>query len=134
MRNPTWLTLLALPLSLTACDNSENVEMPMESEDMPMAADGMPMATDEMPMNGDDMPMTGDVRTASGEGTVTAIDAAAGTITLDHGPVAAMGWPSMTMAFDIAPEVRDQIAIGDKVAFEFEASDAGNRITSLSKK
>ena len=134
MRNLTWLILLALPLSLTACDNSDNVEMPMDSEDMPMAADGMPMATDEMPMNADDMPMTGAVRTASGEGTVTAIDAAVGTITLDHGPVAAMDWPSMTMAFDIAPEVRDQIAIGDKVAFEFEASDAGNRITSLSKK
>ena len=134
MRIPTWLTLLALPLSLAACDNSDNVEMPMDSEDMPMAADGMPMATDEMHMNADDMPMTGAVRTASGEGTVTAIDAAVGTITLDHGPVAAMGWPSMTMAFDIAPEVRDKIAIGDTVTFEFEASDAGNRITSVSKK
>ena len=134
MRNPTWLILLALPLSLAACDNANDAEMPMESEDMPIAADGMPMATDDMPMNEDNMPMTGAARTASGEGMVTAIDAEAGTITLDHGPVPAMNWPAMNMAFDAAPEVLDQVAVGDAVTLEFEASDAGNRITSISKK
>lgn len=129
MRNPTWLILLALPLSLAACDNANETEMPMEDEAMPMAAD-------DMPMEGDNMPMTqsGAARTASAEGRVTAIDSEAGTITLDHGPVPAMDWPSMTMAFDAAAEVRDHVAVGDSVTFEFEASDAGNRITSISKK
>lgn len=129
MRNPTWLILLTLPLSLAACDNANDAEMPMENE-------GMPMATDNMPMNSDNMPMiqSGAVRTASGEGTVKAIDAQAGTITLDHGPVPAMDWPAMTMAFDAAPEVRDQVTVGDSVTFEFETSDAGNRITSVSKR
>lgn len=136
MRNLTWLTLLAVPLSLTACDNANDTEMPMESEDMSMASENMPMEADEMPMDGENMPMTqsGATRTGSGEGTVKAIDAQAGTITLDHGPVPAMEWPAMTMAFDAAPEVRGQVAVGDSVAFEFEASDAGNRITSVRKK
>jgi Cu(I)/Ag(I) efflux system protein CusF len=129
MRNPTWLILLALPLSLTACERANDAEMPMETEDMPMA-------TSDMPMNSDNMPMaqSGAARTGSGEGTVTAIDAEAGTITLDHGPVPVMDWPAMTMAFDATPEVRDQVAVGDKVTFEFEVSDAGNRITSISKR
>ena len=129
MRNLIWLTLLAVPLSLAACDNANDTEMPMENEDMPMAAGDMPMNSDNMPMI-----QSGAARTASGEGTVTAIDAEAGTITLDHGPVPAMEWPAMTMAFNAAPEVRDQVAVGDSVTFEFEESDAGNRITSVSKK
>jgi len=87
-------------------------------------------------MNSDNMPMapSGAARTGSGEGKVTAVDAEAGTVTLDHGPVPAMNWPAMTMAFEAAPEVRGQVAVGDSVSFEFEASDSGNRITSISKK
>lgn len=119
---------LALSLALTACDNASDSEMPMATEDMPMAADNMPMDGENMPMM-----QSGAPRTGSAEGTVTAIDAEAGTITLDHGPVPAMEWPAMTMAFDAAPEIRDGLAVGDTVAFEFEASDAGNQITSVSK-
>src|SRR3546814_1691553 len=40
---------------------------------------------------------------AKGTGTVTAIDSAAGKITLDHGPIAELQWPAMTMAFDAPP-------------------------------
>src|SRR3546814_9271240 len=32
---------------------------------------------------------------AKGTGTVTAIDSAAGKITLDHGPIAELQWPAM---------------------------------------
>jgi Cu(I)/Ag(I) efflux system protein CusF len=136
MRNLTLLTLLAVPLSLTACDNANDADMPMENEEMPIALEDMPMGADAMSMDGENMPtiQSGAARTASAEGTVTAIDAEAGTITLDHGPVPAMDWPAMTMAFDAAPEVRSQVAVGDAVTFEFEASDAGNRIASISKK
>ena len=117
MPSLTWLTLLAVPLSLTACDNANDTEMPMEDE-------GMPMGPDATPMDGENMPtiQSGAARTASAEGTVTAIDAEA------------LDWPAMTMAFDAAPEVRSQVAVGDAVTFEFEASDAGNRIASVSKK
>ncbi|OBX19002.1 hypothetical protein A9995_10400 [Erythrobacter sp. QSSC1-22B] len=119
---------MALSLALAGCDNASDSEMPMATEEMPMAVD-------EMPMNVENMPMTqsGAVRAGSAQGTVTEIDAEAGTITLDHGPVPAMEWPAMTMAFDATPEVRDEVAVGDTITFEFEASDAGNQITSVSK-
>lgn len=129
MRNSTWLSVLVMPLALAACDNGNDAEMPMENEDMAMTAD-------EMPMNGEDMPMTqsGAVRAASAEGTVTAIDADAGTITMSHGPVPALEWPAMTMAFGAAQPIRDQVSVGDTVTFAFEASDDSNQIISVSKR
>lgn len=129
MRYSTWMSLLVLPFALAACDNASDAEMPMENEDMAMTADGMPI-------NGDNMPMTqsGAVRAASAEGTVTAIDANAGTITMKHGPVPAMEWPAMTMAFDAPQPIRDRVSVGDTVTFEFETSDKGNQIISVSKR
>jgi Cu/Ag efflux protein CusF len=84
----------------------------------------------------EDMPMTGSeagTRTASGEGTVTAVDDEAGTITIDHEPVPAVEWPAMTMAFDASENLRQGIAVGDEVTFSFRMSDGGNELTSISK-
>ena len=92
MRHTTLITLLAAPLALAACDSGQDTA---EMEDMPMAEDAMMM-------DGQDMPMadTGNaMQSASAQGTVTAIDAEAGTITVDHGPVPAIEWPAMTMPF-----------------------------------
>ena len=52
----------------------------------------------------DDMNMAEPASTAptgpiTGAGTVTAVDAAAGTISLDHGPIEAISWPAMSMQF-----------------------------------
>jgi len=38
-------------------------------------------------------------RSGHGTGTVKAIDMKTGTVTIQHGPIAAVGWPAMTMAF-----------------------------------
>ena len=98
MRITTLVTLLAAPLALTACGSGDDTEM---MDDTAMA-DGQ-MADGQMPMDDGDMPMMGSdsaMQTASAEGTVTAIDADAGTITVDHGAVAAIEWPAMTMAYD----------------------------------
>ena len=46
------------------------------------------------------------VRTGKGTGFIKAIDARAGTVTLQHGPIAGLGWPAMTMTFKAAPEGR----------------------------
>src|SRR3546814_17500588 len=35
-----------------------------------------------------------------GEGTITAIDPAKNMVTLDHGEIAALQWPPMTMGFE----------------------------------
>ncbi|HEX9806782.1 MAG TPA: copper-binding protein [Alteraurantiacibacter sp.] len=124
MRVATLMTMLAAPLALAACNSGEEAA---ETDDMPMTES---MPADDTAMMGQDAAM----RTASAEGTVTAIDAEAGTITIDHGPVAAIEWPAMTMAFQADEAARGTVAVGDEVTFDFEIGDAGSRIVSISKK
>ena len=96
----------------------------------------MPMAEDAMMMDGQDMPMadTGNaMQSASAQGTVTAIDAEAGTITVDHGPVPAIEWPAMTMAFEADEQLRSEVSVGEGIAFEFRTGSEGSVITSITK-
>lgn len=72
-------------------------------------------------------------KTAKASGTVTAIDKAAGTITLDHGAIPEAGWPAMTMAFKAAPALLDSVKVGDKVAFELALKDGSGEVTSIAK-
>lgn len=54
------------------------------------------------------------------EGTVDSIDLKGGTITLNHGPVASLKWPAMTMDFKAAnASLLKDLKPGAKVAFEF---------------
>ena len=132
MRITTLVTLLAAPLALAACDSGDNTEA---MDEMPMA-DGQ-MADGQMPMDGGDMSMMGSdsaMQTASAEGTVTAIDADAGTITVDHGAVPEIEWPAMTMGFEADEQLRQDVAVGDAISFEFTTGEGGNTITSITKK
>ncbi|WP_236672296.1 copper-binding protein [Croceicoccus sp. YJ47] len=126
MRHTTLITLLAAPLALAACDSSQDTA---EMEDMPMADDAMMMDGQDMPM-GD----TGNaMQSASAQGTITAIDAEAGTITVDHGPVPAIEWPAMTMAFEADEQLRSEVSVGEGIAFEFRTGSEGSVITSITK-
>ena len=70
----------------------------------------------------------GDHKTASGTGTVVALNATAKKITLDHGPMAAIDWPAMKMEFPTAPSVDlSKVKVGDKV--KFTLSGSGNNYT-----
>ncbi|MEO9904628.1 MAG: copper-binding protein [Nisaea sp.] len=132
MRITTLVTLLAAPLALAACDSGDNTEA---MDEMPMA-DGQ-MADDQMSMDDGDMAMMGSdgaMQTASAEGTVTAIDADAGTITVDHGAVPEIEWPAMTMGFEADEQLRQDVAVGDAFSFEFTTGEGGNTITSITKK
>lgn len=71
---------------------------------------------------------------AKGTGKVTALDKAAGTITLDHGPIAELNWPAMTMAFKAAPALIDSVKIGDEVDFDLKVEGSDGEITAISKK
>jgi Cu/Ag efflux protein CusF len=64
-------------------------------------------------------------------GVVKAVDAKAGTVTIAHQPIKALGWPAMTMPFKVAsPAVLDKVAVGRKVQFTLvSASDP--KISSL---
>ena len=68
-----------------------------------------------------------------GKGTVTAIDAKAGTVTLDHEAIPEAGWPAMTMSFSAPAEVIAKATPGQKVAFDLRVEDKGGTITGIEK-
>jgi Cu(I)/Ag(I) efflux system periplasmic protein CusF len=86
-------------------------------------------------MSGDmsNMAMPAGAKMGKGTGTVTAIDKAAGKITLEHGPIPEVGWPAMTMAFDAKPAVLAGLAVGDKVAFDVTVNGSAGEVTAATK-
>jgi Cu/Ag efflux protein CusF len=86
-------------------------------------------------MSGDmgNMAMPAGTKMGKGIGTVTAIDKAAGKITLNHGPIPAVGWPAMTMAFNAKPELLDGVAVGDKVVFDVAVKGNAGEVTAIAK-
>jgi Cu(I)/Ag(I) efflux system membrane fusion protein len=68
------------------------------------------------------------------EGTVDGIDAAAGTISLNHGPVASLKWPTMTMEFKAAnASLLQGLKPGAKVAVEFVERQPGEWVITAVK-
>jgi Cu/Ag efflux protein CusF len=67
-------------------------------------------------------------------GTVTAVNAAAGAITLSHDPIPAIQWPAMTMEFHAEnPAILQGIAVGDHVTFELKSAADTGTITMVQK-
>ena len=65
------------------------------------------------------------------EGTLDAIDAEAGSLTLTHVEIPALSWPAMTMDFVIAdPGLVKDIAPGTSVRFVFKAGEPGEYIVT----
>jgi Cu/Ag efflux protein CusF len=85
-----------------------------------------------------DMPAMGDKgdkkqTTASGTGTVVAVNAANKKVTLDHGPMPALKWPAMKMEFAAAPSVDlSKVKVGDKVNFTLSGSGNSYTVQSVS--
>jgi Cu(I)/Ag(I) efflux system protein CusF len=78
-------------------------------------------------------PPAGEVKRATATGVVQSVDVEAKTVTIAHGPVDALGWPGMTMAFQ-APSVDfATIKAGDNVSFEFESSGMDGTIVSITR-
>jgi Cu(I)/Ag(I) efflux system membrane fusion protein len=89
--------------------------------------DGAPIAADmkmDMEMDSPD--------TYETEATVLSLNASARQITLDHNPVPALGWPSMTMGFAVASDVDlSNFKAGDRVRVSFRKNETGYQIISL---
>ena len=109
-----------------------------------LAACGEKAATNATPANatasastaaGDmgNMAMPAHTKMGKGTGTVTAIDKAAGKITLNHGPIPGVGWPAMTMAFNAKPELLDSVAVGNNVAFDLTLRGSAGEVTAIHK-
>ena len=96
---------------------------------------GMDMKGGDMPMKG--MDMKKDKKDAGGTvhkatGKVTKVDTAQGSVTIAHGPVPSMNWPSMTMAFKAKDKAMLQkIKPGDQVEFSFVQSGKDHTITEI---
>ena len=120
----TMITLVALGL-LVGCSSETNDQ----NQATPEAAAPAAGAEGMDGMQRDSATAT----TASATGTVQSVDASAGTVTIDHGPVEALQWPAMTMTFQ-APDV-DLAAIekGDQVSFEFTSTGMDGTITSITE-
>lgn len=119
MRHSLMLAAV-MGLGLAACNAPDEVPPATEAA----APDAADMAT---------MPMTSDAaaQTGTGTGVVTAVDAGSGTITVDHGPIPAVGWPEMTMRFTASPAVLADARPGGRVEFDVTVRDGVNEITAI---
>ena len=68
---------------------------------------------------------------ASATGIVKVVDTTAGKITISHGPVAALKWPAMTMAFKATPAQLAAVHVGQKVDFEFMSKGMDGTLTRI---
>jgi Cu/Ag efflux protein CusF len=124
---------LALATGLAGCSQKQTAEAEKPAAAAPEVT--APAAT-AAPASGSDMAgmaMSGDTKMAKGTGTVMAVDAAAGTITIDHAPIPEANWPAMKMAFKASPEVAKQVKAGDKVAFDLKLQGGGGEVISVTK-
>ena len=79
------------------------------------------------------MGKTKQAMTASGTGTVAAVNSARRKVTLDHGPIAEIKWPAMKMEFTTAPSVElSKVKVGDKVRFTIRGSGSSYTVQSIS--
>jgi Cu(I)/Ag(I) efflux system membrane fusion protein len=67
--------------------------------------------------------------THRGEGNIEAVDAARGTVTLAHAPIASLKWPAMTMDFRVKdPALARTMKPGQKIGFEFIDAGGGDYV------
>jgi Cu(I)/Ag(I) efflux system protein CusF len=110
------LVLVAAASALAACgrDDAPNAStMPnMPSAQQPTA--GQPSAENR------------------GMGVVQSVDAANGSLTIAHEPIAALGWPAMTMTFKAErPDLLKGVEAGEHIEFTLRGRDMSAVVTSI---
>lgn len=71
----------------------------------------------------------------SGTGTIVSANASAGSVILKHEPIAAIGWPRMTMQFKAKNKAQlAKLKKGDKVQFQLEQSGQDYVISNIQAK
>jgi Cu(I)/Ag(I) efflux system protein CusF len=110
-------SMLALTLALAACSPADQPAAPETDRASTTATSEKAGAT-----------------SASAEGVVESVDAAMHTITIAHGPVPALDWPSMTMTFQAPGVDLSGLERGDRIAFDFLANGMNATITSIERR
>jgi Cu(I)/Ag(I) efflux system protein CusF len=114
-------------LLIAGCNAAPEATPPAASTPTPSEAAPAPAPPAATP------PPAGEVKRATATGVVQSVDVEAKTVTIAHGPVDALGWPGMTMAFQ-APSVDfATIKAGDNVSFEFDSSGMDGTIVSITR-
>lgn len=101
----------ALALLLAACGEKQNAT----PENRAAAANAPEMAASN--------------QVYSGSGTIQSI--AGDQVTIAHGPIPAIGWPAMTMAYTAPSVIFGSVKVGDKVGFSFHKSGIGYVLKSV---
>lgn len=122
-----YLTAGALTAAVALAGCGQKAETAAEA---PAAVPAAPAADSMAGMKTD---AASPAKMAKGAGTVKAVDAAAGTITLDHGPIPEANWPAMTMGFKASPALVQSVKAGDKVAFDLKLENGSGEITAIQK-
>ena len=133
MKTLTLMIAGAMAVGLTACSPSGGATK-SESVATPAAAPaGAPMGDMKM-----DAPKQDATAVPAGPitstGKITALDAGAGTVTLDHQAIPAIGWDAMSMTFTAADStLLKDLKVGDTVSFELKSATEKTIITKIQK-
>ena len=132
----TVIIFILAGLALAACGPSSDTKGTAGktvSKDEGMK--GMDMSKGDMKgmdMKGMKSDQKGDGQVHKGTGTVSKVDAAGGTVTIDHEPVPSMKWPAMSMAFKVKDKsTLEKVKPGAKVDFSFTQSGKDHVITEI---
>ena len=83
-------------------------------------------------MQGMDMKRDAPAATHRASGVVKSVDAANGTVSIAHGPVASLNWPAMTMTFTAEDtKALQNLKPGASVEFEFRQQGSRYIVTSI---
>ncbi len=118
---PVLILSAGLALALAACGQKTDTA-PAE----PTSAAAAPAGE----MSGTPMAAMGEM-SGTGAGAVTAVDPAAGTVTIDHGPIPGVNWPAMTMAFTATPTVLQKAKVGEQVEFDVTVKGPAAQVTDI---
>lgn len=70
--------------------------------------------------------------THQASGSIEAVDPVAGTLRIQHGPVASVGWPAMTMDFIVSDKaLLNNVKSGQKIDFDFYDRGGDYVVTSI---
>ncbi|MDE0877391.1 MAG: copper-binding protein [Sphingomonas bacterium] len=71
-------------------------------------------------------------KSGNGSGVIKAIDPKTAKVTIQHGPIAALGWPGMTMAFAAMPAtLLKTVKVGQRIDFKVQVTATGPTVTAV---
>lgn len=111
-----------LAIGLAAC-GQKTEPAPVEAPAVAPATTGDMAATPAAPAEV--------AKSGVGTGVITKVDAATGSVTIDHGPIPGVGWPAMTMSFKAVPAVVEKAKVGERVQFDVTVRGRESEVTAI---